>query len=88
MDYISREVARRLIDSPRSKEQMLSMLKDIPSADVIDKSLVIKTLREELAKDKEQFPLEETDPEDKAFNIGVWQGVMWSIQAVKEVMEK
>lgn len=29
-DYISREIARRIIDSPRSKEQMLMVLSTVP----------------------------------------------------------
>ena len=33
-EYIDREVARRIIDSPRSKEQMLTMLASIPAAEV------------------------------------------------------
>lgn len=30
-DLVSREVVRRIIDSPRSKEQMLAMLASVPS---------------------------------------------------------
>ena len=30
-DYVSREVVRRIIDSPRSKRQMLDMLASLPS---------------------------------------------------------
>lgn len=33
-DLIRREDARRIIDSPRSKEQMLIMLEDTPAANV------------------------------------------------------
>ncbi len=32
--YISKDTARRIIDSPRNREQMLAMLEDTPSADV------------------------------------------------------
>jgi hypothetical protein len=32
--YIAKETARRIIDSPRSREQMLSVLKGIPPEDV------------------------------------------------------
>ena len=31
MDLIERETARRIIDSPRTKEQMLIMLESVPS---------------------------------------------------------
>ena len=31
MDYISKETARRIIDSGRTKEQMLDMLENTPS---------------------------------------------------------
>lgn len=34
-EYIEREAARRIIDSPRSQMQMLNMLKSVPKADVI-----------------------------------------------------
>lgn len=33
-EYISKEVARRIIDSERSKEQMIRMLEQTPTADV------------------------------------------------------
>lgn len=32
-ELISKEMARRIIDSPRNKEQMLRMLKSIPSVE-------------------------------------------------------
>ena len=33
-EYIEKEAARRIIDSPRSQMQMLNMLKSVPKADV------------------------------------------------------
>ena len=33
-DLVSREVVRRIIDSPRTQEQMLDMLASIPSAEL------------------------------------------------------
>ena len=34
--YIDKETVRRIIDSERSKEQMLTMLDNVPTADVLD----------------------------------------------------
>ena len=33
-DYIRKDTARRIIDSPRNREQMLAILEDTPSEDV------------------------------------------------------
>ena len=34
IDYIRKDTARRIIDSPRNREQMLAILEGTPSADV------------------------------------------------------
>ena len=44
MDYISKETARRIIDSGRTKEQMLDMLENTPSV----QSTVLEDIREDL----------------------------------------
>jgi len=33
-DYIRKDTARRIIDSPRNREQMIAMLEAVPSEDV------------------------------------------------------
>ena len=33
-DYIRKDTARRIIDSPRNREQMITMLEAVPSEDV------------------------------------------------------
>ena len=44
MDYISKETARRIIDSGRTKEQMLDMLENTPSV----QSTVLEDISEDL----------------------------------------
>ncbi len=44
-DYIRKDTARRIIDSPRNREQMLAILKDTPSEDVIPVSWIEERIK-------------------------------------------
>lgn len=56
-DLVSREVVRRIIDSPRTQGQMLDMLASIPSAELS----VIEDIKAEIHKVLDMTKIVETD---------------------------
>lgn len=76
-DLIPREVARRIIDSPRSKEQMLGMLQSVPSVSAESGDLISRAEADALF----QQAIDSKSPNLKED----WKKLIWVREHIKDL---